>query len=236
MRRFASSSLLVLLITFTAAARADEDYSKPHNDPIDTYTHMNIAGWDVLVSARYNGHDDVREQVLAEVRCQLHRVNLVVPAEPLKMMHGVKIFVEYNYPHRVQYHPNRQWLIEKGYIPEKTGTVEIANAENLLSWRKTPINSLLHELFHAYHDQVLGFDEPRIKAAYDAAKASGKYDQVLLMNGRTVKHYAMTDHKEFFAELSESYLWVNDFYPFNRGELQHFDPDTYKLLQDIWGK
>lgn len=227
---------VMILLLGATAARADEDYSKPHNDPLDSYARMDIAGWEVLVSGRYAGHDDLRGQVLDEVRCQLHRARLIVPADPLQKLQQVKIFIEYDYPHRTQYHPNKQWLIEHGYIPEKTGTVEVANAKNLLSWRKTPISSLLHELFHAYHDQTLGFDEPRIKAAFETAKASGKYDNVLLQNGHTVRHYALTDHKEFFAELSESYFWVNDFYPFNRAELQQYDPETFKLMQDLWGR
>ncbi|QNN21406.1 metallopeptidase [Planctomycetales bacterium ZRK34] len=225
--------MFLTLILFTCAM-ADEP--RLHNDPIDSYQKMTIAGWEVLVSGRYAGHDDLRDQVLDEVRCQLHRARLILPDKPLEAMRRVKIFVEYDYPHRTQYHPNRQWLIAHGYIPEKTGTIEIANAKNILSWRKTPINSLLHELFHAYHDQVLGFDEARIKAAYDVATASGKYDKVMLQNGDTVKHYAMTDHKEFFAELSESFFWVNDFYPFNRAELRQYDPETFKLLRDIWGQ
>ena len=54
--------------------------------------------------------------------------------------------------------------------------------------------------------------------------------------GGKTSHYARTNHKEFFAEMTESYLGVNDFYPFVRAELQEHDPKTYILMQKIWGK
>jgi hypothetical protein len=48
---------------------------------------------------------------------------------------------------------------------------------------------VLHELAHAYHDQVLGFEEPRIRAAYERYKASGHGDASLLFDGKRVRHY-----------------------------------------------
>jgi hypothetical protein len=95
---------------------------------------------------------------------------------------------------------------------------------------------VLHELAHGYHDQVLGFDEPRIRQAWDRFKESGKYDKVLHISGRTEKHYGLTTPMEFFAEMTESYFGTNDFYPFVRAELKKELPDVYQLLEDIWGK
>jgi hypothetical protein len=51
-----------------------------------------------------------------------------------------------------------------------------------------------------------------------------------------VRHYALTDQKEFFAEMSESYFGMNDFFPFNREELQKAEPELFKLMEDVWGK
>lgn len=55
-------------------------------------------------------------------------------------------------------------------------------------------------------------------------------------NHRTVKHYALTDHKEYFAESTEAYLGVNDFFPFVRAELKQHDPRMFRLQEKIWGK
>jgi dipeptidyl-peptidase-4 len=94
---------------------------------------------------------------------------------------------------------------------------------------------VLHELAHAYHDQVLGFDHPGIIEAYAKAKASGVYEQVLQYTGKRVRHYALTDHKEYFAEGTEAYFYRNDFYPFVGAELKEHDPALHALLVQIWG-
>jgi len=94
----------------------------------------------------------------------------------------------------------------------------------------------MHELAHAYHDQVLGFDDEEIIAAFQQAKKAKIYESVLAHNHRKVKHYSLTNHKEYFAESTESYLGVNDFYPFVRAELKEHDPRMFFLQEKIWGK
>ena len=93
---------------------------------------------------------------------------------------------------------------------------------------------ILHELAHAFHDQKLGFDEPRIKTAHERFKQSGHGDAALLYSGKRVKHYGLTNPMEFFAEMTESYFGTNDFFPFNRAELQESEPEVFQLLTEIW--
>jgi dipeptidyl-peptidase-4 len=50
-----------------------------------------------------------------------------------------------------------------------------------------------------------------------------------------VKHYAATNHKEYFAEGTEAYFYHNDFYPFVRAELKQHDPTLHDALEKIWG-
>ncbi len=94
---------------------------------------------------------------------------------------------------------------------------------------------ILHELAHAYHDQVLGFENPQIREAYERFKKRGHGDATLTIEGKRARHYALADHKEFFAEMTEAYFGSNDFFPFNRAELMTAEPDVLKLLQGIWG-
>ena len=93
----------------------------------------------------------------------------------------------------------------------------------------------LHELSHAYHDQVLGFDEPRIIAAWTKFRDSGKYTSVMTSMGVMREHYGLTNAKEFFAEMTETYFGSNDFYPFVAGELKQAEPEIFALMADIWG-
>jgi hypothetical protein len=94
---------------------------------------------------------------------------------------------------------------------------------------------ILHELAHAYHDQVLGFDEPRIMAAWKKFCESGKYKSVLTSPGHMHEHYGLTNQMEFFAEMTETYFGSNDFYPFVAGELKRDEPEIYALMSEIWG-
>ena len=95
---------------------------------------------------------------------------------------------------------------------------------------------MLHELAHAYHDQVLGFDHPEITAAFKNASEAGNYEAVLLFTGETgVRHYGLTNPPEYFSESTEAYFGVNDFYPFVRAELAEHDPRMFRLLQKLWG-
>jgi hypothetical protein len=64
---------------------------------------------------------------------------------------------------------------------------------------------------------------------------SGTYDKVLLYTGAYVRHYGMTDHKEYFAEGTEAYFYRNDFYPFVGAELKEANPTLHDLLVKIWG-
>jgi hypothetical protein len=94
--------------------------------------------------------------------------------------------------------------------------------------------AMLHELAHAYHDQVLDFEHAGVKAAWKKIKESGRFNSVLHIYGHKTKHYALTDQKEFFAEMTEAYFGVNDFFPFNRGELKQSEPEIHDLLRNIW--
>ena len=54
------------------------------------------------------------------------------------------------------------------------------------------------------------------------------------MNRERLRHYALTNHKEFFAEMTEAYFGVNDFFPFNRAELKEAEPEILSLMSIIW--
>ncbi len=137
----------------------------------------------------------------------------------------------------MQYHPSAAWLQEHGYAKELAHCVHIPQASDFARARQVNEQPwvLLHELAHAYHDQVLGFENTRIEAAYRKYKESGHGERVLLFDGTYTRHYALTDAKEFFAEFTEAYFGLNDFFPFNRAELKTAEPEIYRLMADIWG-
>ena len=62
----------------------------------------------------------------------------------------------------------------------------------------------------------------------------GDYSEVLHISCRRKRHDALTNHKEYFAEMSEAYFWTNDFYPFVKAELREIDPAMFELLGEVW--
>jgi Mlc titration factor MtfA (ptsG expression regulator) len=102
-------------------------------------------------------------------------------------------------------------------------------------------NFALHELAHAYHNRTvrMSFGNLEIKAAYEKAKASGKYERVERKDSEGRSHmdraYAMTNPQEYFAECSEAFFSRNDFFPFTREELKAHDPEVFALLGRLWG-
>ncbi len=78
------------------------------------------------------------------------------------------------------------------------------------------------------------FENADLAAALSAAKDEKLYDDVLHINGRRQRHYALTNQMEYFAEQSEALFGTNDFFPFVRSELEHHDPRMFSLLNRLW--
>ena len=200
-----------------------------------------VEGWKIKVDPQLlkPENEEVSQKAFTALANHLQRVKYIVPKERVAELQKLPIWIELDgVLGNMQYHPDRGWLIANKHDPRLVKHVHIPRARHLFeahTWAKHPY-VVLHELAHAYHDQVLSFDHPDVIAAYDKAKEKKLYDDVLLYTGKKVRHYAMTNHKEYFAELTEAYFGVNDFYPFVRAELNEHDPDMFQLLVKIWGR
>jgi hypothetical protein len=210
----------------------------PKFEPTSSYRKHVIEGWTIYLSSEFTGsHQQLADKDLALLRVKLFDITRVVPAPALAKLREAPIWLELHdrgFP-CMCYHPSKQWLIDNGYNPDKARAVEISNAENFLSWSLDQPWMVLHELAHSYHDRVLSFDNKKVKAAYDHAVESHKYEKILHFDGKTVRAYALTNPQEYFAEDSEAFFGANDFYPFVRAELEKFDPEMYALLREVWG-
>lgn len=201
----------------------------------------NVEGWTVKVDPQFLIQENAEksEQFFGALTNHLQRVAYVVPKDRLNDLQSLPIWVEWaGRGQGLVYHPSPEWLQRNGYNPSMAGHVHVPRVDHLLDrqqWAKHPY-AIMHELAHAYHDRILGWDEPRIQLAFEVAEKSGSYDKVLDHAHRSVKHYGMNNHKEYFAESTEAYLGVNDFYPFVRAELKQHDPRMFDLMETIWGK
>jgi hypothetical protein len=250
--------LVVVSSLWTSSCVRDENEAKPTADvkpamnlktlatnlkPGVPTAHTNrmVEGWTVRVDDRLlkGEHAATGEQALKLLHAKLVAMTAVMPEKALVGLRKINIELDLDYADMTsfQYHPGAGWLKENGYSETVAKCAHIPNAEDFLS----PYENhrmpwvVLHELAHGYHDQVLGFDEPRVKAAWVKFRDSGKYKSILTNRWGMAEHYGMTNQMEFFAEMTESYFGSNDFYPFVPGELQQVEPEIFSLMGEIWG-
>jgi len=204
------------------------------------YTDFKFEGWTTHVEKKLIAtRPNLWKAVQTELNLQLVSIERVVPDAPLAKLKTIPIWIRLNDPGNIcaAFHPDASWLQAHAMDPQMAHGFEIGNAENFVSWTYEQPWMILHELSHGYQFLYMpkGFENPDVKAAYAAAMAAKRYDQVRHWNGAVVKAYATTNPMEYFAETTEAYFGTNDFYPFVRGELITADPDGYTLMQKIWG-
>lgn len=213
---------------------------KPLPPKPTSYTVRKLEGWSIRVDDRLlaTPNDELGTRALRFLEAKLADIKVVVPADKLTKLQAVTIVLDLTHGNLgpMQYHPSAGWLKANGYSPDLAKCVHLPRAADLATSRSVREQPwvILHELAHAYHDQVLGFDNPRVVEAYEKYKKSGRGDKTLLYDGRRVKHYALTNQMEFFAEMTESYFGTNDFFPFNRAELKESEPEIYELMAHVW--
>lgn len=214
----------------------------PQSDKIVDHETQIISGWKVFVDRELlarSGEKEIGRKALRLLDDKLFEVTLRLPPERIKQLQTIPIWIDFNHElTSMQYHPGAGWLRNHEYDPKMVKSVHIPRAKRFVDHVANHAQpwALLHELAHAYHDQYLGWDHDGIRKAYQSLKATGEYKSVLHIDGRQREHYALTNEKEFFAEMSEAFLGTNDFYPFVRGELRTASPETFALMQAIWMK
>jgi hypothetical protein len=230
--------LIALMLPFimVASSFAKDDPPKP-----TSHTKRDIEGFTVHVDDRLlKDEAELGTKALKLLEGQIRLVVMVVPEDKLKLLRKVPMWLDFTHGKLVspQYHPSSEWLAGNGYSRDLTQCVHFPDAKyfcNARFQRHQPWG-VMHELAHAYHDRVLGFNHAEIKQAWETFRKNERYQKTLHVDGREHKHYALTNEKEFFAEMTESYFGQNDFFPFNSGELQKEEPAIFKLLEKIWGK
>lgn len=242
MQKIALFIVLISLLAVSVSAVEEPAKAKtPDMNKPKSHTTRKIEGWNVRIDDRLlQGDGAVRgELALKLLTARLVAITVIMPEKQLAQLRNVTIQIDLAHGglRNMQYHPGAQWLKKMGYSEDLVKCVHIPDIEDLLSPfenHRQP-SAVLHELAHAYHDQVLGFEEPRVLAAWKKFVESGRGKSVLTSPGGEREHYALTDQKEFFAEMTESYLAVNDFYPFVAGELKKSEPEIFALMSEIWG-
>jgi Mlc titration factor MtfA (ptsG expression regulator) len=214
--------------------------------PSPAYQQNEVEGWRVYVQQTLLASEPaLTVRALELLRIQLAEINRVVPAPATKSLRAVPLYFSPEYPGfkpTAEFHPDAGWLRANGRDPAMARGIEFTGIRSFEAEMDRMPNFTLHELAHAYHHRVLadGFANAEIKAAYERAKAGGRYDRVerWLGTGKTntfERAYAMNNPMEYFAETTEAFFSRNDFFAFSRDELKAHDPEMFTLLAKLWG-
>jgi hypothetical protein len=229
----------LLLLSFTILiGEAKAQLTAPN------YTNHNLVGFNVLVEdTAVTANAVLVSQALDLLESNLEEIlQFNISQEKIDSLVEVPIFMDWNTTNgAAQYHPSQSWLINNGYIPEKAKCVEISNVTNFVSWvNQNQPYMVLHELAHAYHHRVLNFNSPVITKAYNNAIFNSTYTNVQYHTGggnyiTQVSAYALNNENEFFAEITEAYFGLNDYYPFDYNDLLTYDITGFNAAMEVWG-
>ena len=205
--------------------------------PTSAYQRRQIEGWTVRVGPDLQNKKAYADEACKLLRHRLHLVERYVPEKGLAALRKVPIWLEQDNPAvpYVVYHDDKETLRRTGLNPDKYRALEIGNTDNFRQWQDLQPSIVLHHLARAYLDQVVGADRCAVAKALAKARKGGKYDRVLRFDGKYVRHPALLNAGEYFAEMSESYYGFNDHYPFLQFELYQVDPEACELLARLWG-
>ena len=208
------------------------------HEPTDSYTTYTLHGFDVLVSDAAMKHPDTTTPAIQLLDEKLAQVIELTPEHTHHALRKTKFWIEHNNPGFpcACYHPSADWLGENGYNTDKERGIEISNTTHFVQWtHQAQPFMVLHELAHAFHNEVHGFANKQIRSCFEKAQKLGTYEAVEHVSGKTKRHYALNNDHEYFAELTESYFGTNDFEPFTIETLKAFDPDGYEMIEQMWG-
>lgn len=204
-------------------------------EPFGAYEELNIEGWTVLVSLDLlHSGPATADLCLRNLRSCQRSIARQVPPRIAQRLHHVSAWLEPDNPKRPGglYYSTKDFLVQSGGNPDKARCVEFT------AIAAHPVNrhTIFHEYAHAWHDRFLSYDNPAMKTAYDRALQGGRYDIVERSDtGGLQRAYALTNHREFFAELSVAWFGESRFFPHNREQLAAFDPESHDMIAVAWG-
>src|SRR5262249_17090873 len=243
MIRLAILALTAWAVTVSAQTTTPKTPKKKDDAPMG-YQKVNLRGFMLYFSDEVLKEEleSKRERKPLEALGQERTVvNRVLPADKVKHLNAVPIWVEWNESLAlgngrtgsavaVFYGGHQSNLLSADKNQLKANAVTILRLKSLANEHQPKTDSgrcvTLHELAHAFQHHVVG-DNPLVKQTYKQAMERKLYDPEL---------YVATNDREYFAELSCAYLDRLDYFPRNREELKKLDPKGYEMMEKLWGK
>lgn len=213
------------------------------------YQVRSLRGFTVLIHDELEAQraDRWQRRPLDLLEAEFDDLRRILNPTLFEMVRQIPIWVRWHSPDRAMpdavafYHGQSASHLERyGKEPLLANSIELVSLKRLGELRppgsKFQQVILLHELAHAVHHRLLGFDAAEVKSAYQLAVERKLYDMVADRTGRLGRAYARTNPAEYFAEISCSYLDSCFFYPYTFQDLKAHDPVGFALMERVWKK
>lgn len=246
--KFAIVGLLCSLALGLYAHVIDSNTELPlvESDTDAEYHEHQILGFTVHMSAEdTDDHPEKAEDMLWYVRAQLQKMIEVLPLSKIKLLRTVDIWVNDDYDEDDET-CGLACYVQEGYTgvsfyEDRDGSVIIRDFEEPIkdAWCCTH-GLILHEMAHALHDQFIkdGWSNSNINTAYTVSKATKDYEdnQVLYpwWSNQLRDHYGMTNAREYFATMTETFFLWYKVYPHNVRDLYSHDDSAYYTIYNFW--
>jgi hypothetical protein len=207
----------------------------------------NIKGFTVLVHEEVLGQpaDRWQRKPLDVLETEFDDLKRVVGPKLAEVLRQIPVWVRWDVvdpsvPKAIAFYYGypANTLIRAGREALMTNSIEIVSLKRLGEMRppgsKFQQVVTLHEMAHAIHHRLLGFDAPEVINAFQAAVARKLYDSASDRTGRVSRPYARTNANEYFAEISCAYLDSCFYYPFTFNDLKNHDPVGFALMDAVW--
>lgn len=242
------SLVIILLVLFSFDLSAQTTATKKaviKPDSIPGYKTMMIDGFTLLVHDKVldpKNSEMFKVKPLEVLDMELKMISAVLAPKPLALLRNILIWVEWDEQLAmsngrqgnalaVYYGGTQRQLLREGTQPLKANSVVVLRMKSLTKEHQPEFDTkrcvLLHEMAHAVHFQLIGYENPTVKQTYKLAMERNLYDRT---------SYAATNEHEYFAEMSCAYLNRIDYFPHTRDDLKKHDKAGFALMENLWGK
>jgi len=247
-------SLLLFCVTAAVAAGQTTPKTAPKVPPAKAgkkdnsppgYKKSDLRGFTLYFSDEVMEENDkskLKRTPLEALERELIIVESVIPADKIKGIKAVPIWVEWN--ETISMSNGRggsavavfsggfqQNVFAEAKKEVKGKSVTILKLKSLTAEHQPETDSgrcvTLHELAHAFHHFTVGDENILVKNTYKQAMERKLYDPSL---------YVATNEHEYFAEITCAYLDRMEAFPRTRAELKKHDPKAYEMMEKLWGR
>jgi hypothetical protein len=218
-------------LVFSTEESTDTEEAK-----IEDFKAVFLHGFKVMVR-KQTAEEENTKKIIAILSEKLGEITNAMEMKHLNLLRKIPIWIEFKKYDKALawYHISEDWLANNGYPVELVNSVEICGIANFIDFQENQsYNVILHELGHAYHHSLTQELKEKITAAYENAVKSGKYEQVPDSEGQVLRHYALENESEYFAELTATFFGRGYYVPFTREDLKEFDPMGYQMIKEVW--